>query len=139
MAVLFLRTEGGQSEPLKPQEKFYIHAAALLVVNPANRTRILALAKESAEDSPKWTADDDRILQALESLQKKPELREKYRVTLKKRLGDDPKKNSKKLLVRIEKDYTAEKVEIYRESIKNAKLEKGALPWPLCIPFDCCE
>jgi hypothetical protein len=81
------------------------------------------------------------VLEALASIATTPKFREEYRRSLKMKLGDDPKENEVKLVRRLQKDYAEEKVARYRELIKKAatsKLRRGALPWPICIPFGCC-
>lgn len=128
---------------LNSEEKFFIHATGLLVMDPKNEDGLDAKAKACAKgDGIKWAAKDDVVRSALVSIEKDPILRKNYVASLEKKLDGKPEENRQKLLKVIEKDYTPEKVEKYRvviEKAGNQNLAAGSLPWPLCIPLKCCK
>jgi hypothetical protein len=133
---ILLSATAQDADALKPDEKLFIHAAALMVLTPDNSTGLAEKAMESAKsEKPKWKVDNDALLKALRSIEEKPELRKKYRAELKKVLEKTPKEATPKLVAQIERDFSPGQVAEYRK-----KVERGAVlcVFPLCIIWDCC-
>ena len=140
LAGLLLPAYAGDSKPLSPEEKLFIHAAALMVVDPAKQDDLLARAEESARQAkPKWAARKDRLLRGLAAIETNPDLREKYRASLKRKLGNDKQANTKKVVQKIARDFEKEKVTEYHEKLNVKDVVIGSVPWPACIPFRCCD
>lgn len=142
VSVSMAEDDSPEVKRLSSEEQFFLHAAGLLVKEPEKLNdlvpRIQALSERNLE---KW-AGDDIVLKALVSIEEKAPLRKRYRESLEKLLDGDPKVNSKKLIEKIKADFTPGKTQEYRVVIAKAdggKLTPGSLPWPLCIPFDCCR
>jgi hypothetical protein len=144
VGLLFTSASAADEKGLTEQEKVFLHAAGLLVEDPGNDKDLVGRAKESIEKGAdkKWAKSENLVLKALASIEEKPLLRERYRTSLKSLLGDEPEANTKKLIAQLETSYTKDKIQEYSNLIEKAavaKLERGSLPWPVCIPFDCCK
>jgi hypothetical protein len=121
---------------LRSQERAYIQATAMFITNPSKMSDKWDMESLLKENDDKWKKSNDPVLRALASIEENPELREQYRRSLEK------KTSSKTILADIKSNYAADKLVRYRKVIANSKRRKlpaGALPWPICIPFGCCQ
>ncbi|HTU21651.1 MAG TPA: hypothetical protein VMG10_26680 [Gemmataceae bacterium] len=138
LTIAFLQPGGEDPARLAPDEAVYIHAAALKIQEPSmGKDEFKTAAKKSTrEENPRWKSSKDLLLKSLASLEDDPKLRKSYRASLKKRLGDNPRRNSEKLFAEISKNYSREKVAKYRAELKKSEgksLPATACPWPACL------